>query len=670
MSQITIQKVENSTVYFIYLGGKSTELTIKLCSDSNNNHIEYSTTMSVTDGCVYWMYHPCLLYLDQATIVVSDSNSKFIEEHIVDNLDSQENHFLNLIDDKEDYYKIKQFLNGSYWELFVGDVSGLKDVEERVFKNCKNVIDIGSNLGFFGRYIAQYTKMDNYICVEANEVMNEANRIINKNSAKNHVIDNSVFHERVGEEVDFYFSNNPQAWTCSTVDSDFREKWEGTGNSALSNKTSKITTNLKKLIEDNNLEVVDFLKVDIEGGETCLLDEENMKMLISKVKHISVEYHSDKIRDSFLEAFNKNGFKIESSKEGHFQIVNNNLVPPVLSKKVLLKIGSEALGDCLSATPTIRKVSKSYGHKIFIQTHQPHAFRGSPYIEKIYSYDDSLEQLMFDEVYDTHCHWVRFSNTNDMNSFGDPVELKLGNYEARQIHALGVGIYLYPEEMAYDFYPNAPTDNSKKIDKDFLILHVTENWGSRTWSVEKWQRLVNLIKENTNFKIATVGKSHKEPTFHGAIDKKVIKLENIDHNFCIDSENLKYQGEQKDKGDTLSELWHFINNSFALVSFDSGPIHVAGTTDTNIVCMGSSVRPEKSNPYRNNSQAYKYYYVGGSCDKFCSSDAKYSVKEWGTINSMPYLPNCQEKYDQFYCQPTPEQVFFKICEIKEKEMEN
>ena len=121
------------------------------------------------------------------------------------------------------------------------------------------------------------------------------------------------------------------------------------------------------------------------------------------------------------------------------------------------------------------------------------------------------------------------------------------------------------------------------------------------------------------------------------------------------------------KYDTISELWHVINNGLALVSFDSGPIHLSGTTDTHIVQIGASVDPLKTAPYRNGNQDYKFYFVGGECCKFCATDPRYSVKEWGTINSMPYYPKCQEKYDGFPCQPTPDQVFLKICEIRDEE---
>ena len=117
---------------------------------------------------------------------------------------------------------------------------------------------------------------------------------------------------------------------------------------------------------------------------------------------------------------------------------------------------------------------------------------------------------------------------------------------------------------------------------------------------------------------------------------------------------------------SLSEMWHILNNSFGIISFDSGPIHLAGTTDSWIFQIGSSIRPEKTAPWRNGTQNYKFEFIGGECKIFCASCPKYSVKEWGTINSMPYYPECQEKFKEFKCQPSPDEVFFRFLETYRK----
>src|SRR5690606_25560267 len=103
--------------------------------------------------------------------------------------------------------------------------------------------------------------------------------------------------------------------------------------------------------------------------------------------------------------------------------------------------------------------------------------------------------------------------------------------------------------------------------------------------------------EKTDYKIVTIGKAHQEEGYFGKIDKGVISLENIDVDTCL-YENVGRQDHVQLGEGSLSELWHIINNAKALVSFDTGPIHLAGTTDTHIIQIGSSIRYEKTAPYR------------------------------------------------------------------------
>jgi len=322
------------------------------------------------------------------------------------------------------------------------------------------------------------------------------------------------------------------------------------------------------------------------------------------------------------------------------------------NKNVLVKVSCPALGDTLCSTPTIKKVALTYGHKVDVMTHMPEIFKNSPYVDNIIPYNEEWPGE-YKEIFETYNQWLKTNyGLGSDNFYNQSMEVKLHNFEARQLHAMGVGMYLYPEELTCEFIPDPITERASKIDKNYLVFHVTENWPSRTWNIQKWQRMVDLVKKHTDFKIVTIGMSHKEATFNGHLDKKTIKLEGIDLDYCdLD-------------GSTISELWHIINSSYGLVTFDAGPIHVAGTTDSEIFTIGSSILPKKFAPWRNSSQDYKFHFIGGECKIFCASEPKYSVKEWGTINSIHYVPECAEGYPEFKCQPSPDQVLMKILEVK------
>jgi hypothetical protein len=103
---------------------------------------------------------------------------------------------------------------------------------------------------------------------------------------------------------------------------------------------------------------------------------------------------------------------------------------------------------------------------------------------------------------------------------------------------------------------------------------------------------------------------------------------------------------------------------------DSGLLHLAGTTDAEIIQLGSSINPEFRAPYRNGSQSYRYHYVKGPCNLFCASNLKYSLRDWeygysgGTpIQSVPLIDTCLERKETMECHPSDTQVFNTIEKI-------
>ena len=121
------------------------------------------------------------------------------------------------------------------------------------------------------------------------------------------------------------------------------------------------------------------------------------------------------------------------------------------------------------------------------------------------------------------------------------------------------------------------------------------------------------------------------------------------------------KGEMSRK--SLNEFWWVLNGATCLVTMDSGPLHLAGTTDTYIIQLGSAINPYYRVPYRHGTQNYKYEYVGGTCNIHCNSNLKYYVKEWGHINAVPPLPNCMENKPTFECHPYPSQVIGSINKL-------
>jgi ADP-heptose:LPS heptosyltransferase len=306
-------------------------------------------------------------------------------------------------------------------------------------------------------------------------------------------------------------------------------------------------------------------------------------------------------------------------------------------KKVCLDVsGARALGDTLASTPTLRKLYHSYNQKISIITHHPHLFLNNPYVDVIHS-------ELTDEIKNDYEVFNSFNVSYQPNGVCN----KHNVIDIRQFHAINLGFMLTKDEMELDYIPNE-YELIDGLPEKYVLIHPVQNWNSRTWDAKKWQLLTKLLNER-GIAVVSVGKDSSE--LGGSnVNKPVF-------NFPIDlGLNLMNQTD-------LSQTWHLINKSSCFITMDSGLLHLAGTTDVNIIQLGSSINPEFRSPYRKGSQEYKYHYVRGGCGLNCASDMKYGVREWGSIQGIPSLVGCLERKEKFECHPSPLIVYNKILGI-------
>lgn len=320
-------------------------------------------------------------------------------------------------------------------------------------------------------------------------------------------------------------------------------------------------------------------------------------------------------------------------------------------KKQLLVIYSKALGDTICATPTLRKLYETYNQKISVVTHIPEVFYGNPCVDKIYDMEeykryDGFNLPQFNE-YDIH---TTFGSIGEKYN---KIEKKHNVFDIRQFHATELGFMLTPEEMRCEFWPTEDGTYDQSNWGDYVVLHPTNTWPSRTWSKENWIKLIQMLEES-NIDYVLIGKDDSEEGFFH-VDKKVFDFDNI-------------KGLNLLNKTSLSEAYWFIYFAKYFITMDSGLLHLAGTTDTHIIQLGSSINPYFRAPYRKGKQDYKYDCVLGSCDLHCASNMKYGIKEWGSIQGVPPLIDCLENKPTFECHPTPEQVM-KYIDIVEYDKE-
>jgi hypothetical protein len=300
-----------------------------------------------------------------------------------------------------------------------------------------------------------------------------------------------------------------------------------------------------------------------------------------------------------------------------------------------------SMGDAICSTPTIRKVSEAYNSKINIITKFPELFKHNPYIKNVYHPDT----INFDYLRDNFLIHSSFYNVGKQNDKG--IQTKHARMDIRQFHAHNLGFSLLPNEMECEYYadPFEPIDG---LPEKYVLIHPATTWQSRTWDIKEWMSLTEKLNEQ-GISVVSIGKDTDEVGFWH-IEKKGL---NIDIKLGL---NLMNQTN-------ISQSWHLIQKSICFITMDSGLLHLAGTTDVNIIQLGSSINPYWRIPYRKGSQDYKFNYVGGSCDIFCASELKYGVSEWGSIQGVAPLIYCLEKKPTFECHPKHEQVISKILNL-------
>ena len=291
------------------------------------------------------------------------------------------------------------------------------------------------------------------------------------------------------------------------------------------------------------------------------------------------------------------------------------------------------LGDLICATPTIKKLHDAYQRKITIISQMPELFKMNPYVEKSYK-AESMDKDYFNKNYTMHNSFYLVGKKDERG-----IEMKHNMMDIRQFHAIHLGFMLGQDEMECYYKPIEPKKNF--VHEKYAVIHPVNSWPNRTWSQENWLKLCEeLIK--CRYTVVAVGKDSSETGFFN-VQKPV-------HDMGNNIINLMNQT-------SISETWHLINDAAVVITMDSGILHLAGTTDTPIVELGSPINPEFRRPYRKTS---KHIYVRGGCGLHCSSNMKYALEYWPTIDYVQPLIGCLEKKETYECHPSVEQVITVI----------
>lgn len=445
-------------------------------------------------------------------------------------------------------------------------------------------------------------------------------------------------------------SGVPSIYSKSTGQLEYTENSIGIGVDIIGEEDAQ-----RKLIVNNHeyfWELLhDYYPGKLSEPNYSQFEYEVMKFYISYKLNKLSEYRDKALLDSQFIQKNFNWDYITECANNILESYNLEKKQNTMSNIYYL-IHSSSFGDTLAATPTLRYLSQSHRGKINVVTHNKTVFNGNPYIDTLLSFDEYNQIKSINHVkYES----FTYPGKADLNG----IEKKFSHMDTRQLHASDLGFHLLPEQMSYDFYPTK-LDLDIELPEDYVVLHVTTNWPNRTWSDDNWVKLIDWLRENKIFTVL-IGSGYREELHKSYSDKPLDK-------YCPTFENV-YGLDLTNQG-TMSDMWWVINGSRCIVTMDSGPLHLAGCTNTNIIQLGSAINPVFRAPYRYGRQDYNYYYVGGSCQLFCNSNLFYNVQEWGHINSVPPMPHCLENKPTFECHPPVDKVIHTIKDVFSKEPPN
>lgn len=181
------------------------------------------------------------------------------------------------------------------------------NIVNNFFNKNDNVLEIGSCLGYVTSLLSK--KVNSVITIEANPELKEVLDLsISNNHLNNVKFYNTYISNNISKNIDFQTYDNVVAGSGDREDKEINNV-RGWGN------TQKIyTITPKKLMDISNINSINALVLDIEGGELKFI-EENQDFISKNINKICIELHGHLMKDKnfdikCLKILNELKFKI------------------------------------------------------------------------------------------------------------------------------------------------------------------------------------------------------------------------------------------------------------------------------------------------------------------------------------------------------------------------
>jgi ADP-heptose:LPS heptosyltransferase len=244
-----------------------------------------------------------------------------------------------------------------------------------------------------------------------------------------------------------------------------------------------------------------------------------------------------------------------------------------------------ALGDVVVATGLLRELKAKYGDNcvIDVATEYPSVFANNPHVRNVIKIDEVNDSASKPADYNVYYNLDDTYEHNPNSHFAD-------NYYYRTFGTTDMDrsmeLFITDEEAV------AVDEFVASIGAPFIAVHMRRwHWEMKNIDPAIWLSTFDAIFEaNQDVKIVCVG---------GPTD-----FFPEGHPRVIDGRGIYNPGS----------LSYLLDHAKCFVGIDSGPFHIAGTSETHIVALLSHMYPEKVLPFRNGVMGHNCTVVQAKVD--------------------------------------------------------
>jgi autotransporter strand-loop-strand O-heptosyltransferase len=327
--------------------------------DNNSNMFLYGTVMNLCKGVNFWISFDFSRDFVQDSVTISfEHEGEVIYEKEITIYENKKG--INIFE-KDNFNR--EVEAGSYVEVFTFGQYSKYNIE---VEQGDVVVDIGTNVGAFIKLALNNKCKKIYACEPSRDCMYILNKYYGQND--NLTLLNYAISNNSGSSYLLVDPKNRISGSNKLIESQFD----------LSPSTEKVlvrTKTFKDFIQENKIQKIDFLKVDCEGGEDFIFNDENIEFLKTNVSKIVLEYHNENSAniEKLLKAA---GFDVIDEKShlknvGFFYAKNKNFNHSI---NILNESGS--LGDVLAWVPIVNEYALQNKIHVNLYTCHKNLFKG------------------------------------------------------------------------------------------------------------------------------------------------------------------------------------------------------------------------------------------------------------------------------------------------------